>query len=63
MIEIGKELNENTCCMCLSEEESTFNSSSTFRSHPIREMVDFCIGVQVCMAIIRAFIQKQYERI
>lgn len=52
MIEIGKELNENTCCMCLSEEESTFDSTSTFRSHPIREMVDFCIGFQVFKNIL-----------
>lgn len=57
MLEGDKILSENTCCLCLNDEESTFSANTTMKSMPLHEMVNFCIGVQVskCVQISNKF--------
>lgn len=50
MVETGRELGRGTCCLCLSEDESTFHTNSVMKSLPLHEMVNYCIGIQVRIA-------------
>lgn len=47
MFEDEKILTENTCCLCLNDDESTFSADSIMKSLPLHEMVNFCIGIEV----------------
>lgn len=47
MLDGEKILTENSCCLCLNDEESTFSANTVMKSMPLHEMVDSCIGVQV----------------
>lgn len=42
-----KILTENTCCLCLNDDESTFSATTIMKSLPLHEMVNFCIGIEV----------------
>lgn len=35
------------CCLCLSDDESTFHTNTIMKSLPLHEMVNFCIGIEV----------------
>lgn len=59
MVETGQELANGTCCLCLSEDETTFHTNSIMKSLPLHEMVDFCIGIQVR---IRVFFLIHYNK-
>lgn len=48
-METARELGNGTCCLCLSDDETTFNSNSIMKSMPLHEMVNFCIGIQVML--------------
>lgn len=43
----GKEFSQNTCCLCLSDDESTFDTVSFIKSTALHEMVNYCIGTPV----------------
>lgn len=47
MLEVEKEITDQTCCLCLDEDGSTFHANSTIKSLPLHEMVSFCIGIKV----------------
>lgn len=51
MGETGREFGNGACCLCLSEDESTFHTNSVIKSRPLHEMVAFCIGIQVNVTI------------
>ncbi|XP_031619104.1 myoneurin-like [Contarinia nasturtii] len=46
-METERELGHGTCCLCLSQDESTFHSNSIMKSLPLHEMVNYCIGIQI----------------
>lgn len=62
MLEGEKLLTEHTCCLCLSDEESTFSSNTVMKSLPLHEMVNYCIGIQVSTIIIISVIKDRRLR-
>lgn len=53
MLENEKIITGQTCRLCLTEDESTFNINTVMKSLPLSEMVNFCIGIQVsCLFFI-----------
>lgn len=61
MTETMRELGHGTCCLCLSEDESTFHSNSIMKSLPLHEMVNYCIGVQVNTSVFFISINESFE--
>lgn len=47
MFHIKNDMDSSTCCLCLSQDETTFHSNSVMKSRPLHELVHFCIGIQV----------------
>lgn len=50
MSQTENHVHSSTCCLCLSDDESTFHLNSILKSLPLHEMVNFCIGIQVSYA-------------
>lgn len=47
MATVESQIRSAPCCLCLSEDESTFHSNTIMKSLPLHQMVNFCIGVEV----------------